>query len=109
MPGMSDRRRQAFFYQLFADKEVLQGHNDKSREWLPRWTAEFPEDGRPYLTLAAIDALQGRNEQAKSNMARHRLLLPRSNLGYVAMLYPTSNPAVIAKASVRYFRSVSGG
>jgi DNA-binding winged helix-turn-helix (wHTH) protein/tetratricopeptide (TPR) repeat protein len=95
--GPSDRRRQAFFYQVFADKAVLQGHDDESREWLLRWTAEFPDDGRPYLILAAIDALHGRDEQAKTHMARHRLLLPRSNLRYVAMLYPTSNPTVIAE------------
>jgi hypothetical protein len=93
--GVSDWRRQAFFYQLFADKAALQGHDDESREWLLRWNAEYPDDGRPYLMLAAIDALNGRDEQAKSNMARHRQLLPRSNLKYVAMLYPTANPAVM--------------
>ena len=94
--GVSDHRRQAFFYQLFADKAVLQGNDDESRAWLLRWTAEFPNDGRPYLALAAIDAVNGRIEQAKSHMARHRQLLPRSNLQYVQMLYPTSNPDVKA-------------
>jgi hypothetical protein len=94
--GPSDRRRVAVFYHLFAERAVLQGHDDESREWLLRWTAEFPDDGRPYLRLAAIDALHGRDEQANSNMARHRQLLPRSNLHYVAMLNRTSNPAVMA-------------
>jgi hypothetical protein len=82
---------------LFADRELPQGHDDKSREWVLRSTAEFPEDGGPYLTLAAIDALQGRSEQAKSDMARRRPLPPRSSLGYVEILYRTSNPAVIAQ------------
>jgi len=94
--GPSNRRRQTVFYQVFADRATLQGHDDEAREWLLRWTAEFPDDGRPYLRLAAIDALHGRDEQAKSNMARHRQLLPRSNLDYVAMVYRTSNPAVTA-------------
>ena len=94
--GPSDRRRQATFYHLFADRALLQGRDDEAREWLLRYTAEFPDDGRPYLTLAAIDALRGRDEQAKSNMARHLQLLPRSNVQYVAMLYRTSNPAVTA-------------
>jgi Flp pilus assembly protein TadD len=94
--GPSDRRRQVVFYHLFADRAALQGHDDESREWLLRWTAEFPDDGRPYLRLAAIDALNGRDEQARSHMARHRQLLPRSNLHYVAMSYRTSNPAVMA-------------
>ena len=48
------------------------------------------------IALAAIDALRGRDEQAKSNMARHRQLLPRSNLQYVALVYRASNPAAIA-------------
>jgi len=94
--GPSNRRRQAVFYHLFASRAVLQGHDDESREWLLRWTAEFPDDGRPYLLLAAIDALHGRDEQAKSHMARHRQLLPRNNLHYVAMVYRTSAPAVMA-------------
>jgi len=94
--GPSDRRRQVGFYHVFADRAVLQGHDDESREWLLRWTAEFPDDGRPYLLLAAIDALHGRDEQAKSHMARHRQLLPQSNLHYVSMLNRTSNPAVMA-------------
>jgi len=84
--GVSDHRRQAFFYQLFSDKAVLQGHEEESRAWLLRWSAEYPHDGRPYLTLAAIDAVNGRIEEAKSNMARHRQLVPRSNLRYVEML-----------------------
>jgi predicted Zn-dependent protease len=94
--GPSDRRRQTVFYHLFATRAALQGRDDESREWLLRWTAEFPDDGRPYLLLAAIDALHGRDEQARSSMARHRQLLPRSNLQYVAMVFRTSNPAVMA-------------
>ena len=49
----------------------------------------FTEEG-------SVDAVNGRIEQAKSHMARHRQLLPRSNLQYVQMLYPTSNPDVKA-------------
>jgi DNA-binding winged helix-turn-helix (wHTH) protein/tetratricopeptide (TPR) repeat protein len=95
--GPSDRRRQAYFYQLFADTAFLQGRDDESYGWLARWAAEMPDDGRPLLMLAAIDSLHGREEQAKSNMARHRELLPRTTLRYVEMLYPTSSPAVLAQ------------
>ncbi len=93
----SDRRRQASLYQLFADTAFLQGRDDESYRWLVRWAAEMPDDGRPFLMLAAIDSLDGREEQAKRNMARHRELLPRTTLRYMEMLYPTSSPTVLAQ------------
>jgi DNA-binding winged helix-turn-helix (wHTH) protein/tetratricopeptide (TPR) repeat protein len=95
--GAVDRFRQAAIYQLFADAAFLQQRDDESHDWLVRWSAEMPQDGRPYLMLAAIDALHGQAEQARSNMARHRELLPRSNLRYVELLYPSSAPAVVAE------------
>lgn len=93
--GPSDQRRQAYYYQLFAETAFFQGHDDECRAWLRRWAAEMPDNGRPYLMLAALDALDDRGEEARANMARHRELLPRSNLRYVAMLYPGSAPESI--------------
>jgi DNA-binding winged helix-turn-helix (wHTH) protein/tetratricopeptide (TPR) repeat protein len=95
--GPSDERRQSYFYQLFADVAFLQGRDDEAYRWLARWAAEMPDNGRPYLMLAAIDALHGRNDEAKAHMARHRELLPKSTMRYVEMLYPSSNPAIIAQ------------
>jgi DNA-binding winged helix-turn-helix (wHTH) protein len=95
--GAPDRRRQSTIYQVFADTAFLQHRDDESRDWLLRWSAEMPEDGRPYLMLAAIDALHGEEAQARSNMARHRELLPRSNLRYVESLYPSTDPAVVVE------------
>lgn len=95
--GPSDRRRLDFFYRLFAETAFLQGHDNESYEWLCRWSAEMPDNGRPYLMLAAIDALHGREEQARAHMARHRQLLPYSTLRYVEMAYPPSTSSLITQ------------
>jgi tetratricopeptide (TPR) repeat protein len=100
--GPFDHRLQAIYYALFADAAFLQGDEDKAYEWLQRWAAEMPYSGRPYLVLAAIDALKGRDEQANAHMKRHLELLPHSNLSYVAMQMQTSNPA-IAERYARLF------
>ena len=92
--GPSDHRLQANRYQLFADAAFLQGNDDDAYRWLQRWATEMPDSGRPYLMLAAIDALKGRHDQAKAAMKRHRELLPHSNVSYVAMMYPSSSPAI---------------
>ncbi len=92
--GPSDHRLQANRYQLFADAAFLQGNDDDAYRWLQRWATEMPDSGRPYLMLAAIDALKGRHDQAKAEMKRHRELLPYSNVSYVAMMYPSSSPAI---------------
>ena len=61
----------------------------------------MPDNGRPYLMLAALDALQDRGEEARANMARHRELLPRSTVRYVGMLYPLPSPEAIQAARAR--------
>jgi len=99
--GPSDKRRQAYNYQLFADAAFLQGRDGEAREWLRRWAAEMPDNGRPYLMLAAMDALQDRGEEARANLARHRELLPRSTVRYVGMLYPLPSPEAIEIARAR--------
>jgi adenylate cyclase len=47
--------------------------------------------------LAAIDALNGRAASAKANMARHRQMLPLSNMAYVELNYPSNDPGFLAQ------------
>lgn len=95
--GPIDRRQQPNLYQLFADVAYFQGREDESCEWLRRWATEMPYDGRPYAMLAAIDSLSGRNDQARANLDRHRKMLPRSTVSYVATMYASTNPLIVAK------------
>jgi Flp pilus assembly protein TadD len=97
--GPYDHREQPNRYQLLADAAFLQGREDEAYQWLQRWAGEMPDSGRPYLMLAAIDALKGRNEQATAEMKQHRKFSPHSNVSYVAMMYPSSSPAVAEQAA----------
>ncbi|MBS0452630.1 MAG: winged helix-turn-helix domain-containing protein [Proteobacteria bacterium] len=90
------RRLQALS-QARADLAFAQGHDDEAYEILSRWAAESPNNGKPQLMLAAIDALHQRSDAAAAHMARHRQLLPRSTVAYVLMTYPSSNPDFLAQ------------
>jgi tetratricopeptide (TPR) repeat protein len=83
--------------QCMADSAFAQGKDDEAYEILKKWTAEFPNNGRPYLMLAAIDALHGRDAAAAANMAKHRQMLPLSTISYVVMTYPSTDPGFLAQ------------
>jgi tetratricopeptide (TPR) repeat protein len=90
-------RRQQFLHQTLADAAFAQGRDDEAYEILTNWSAEFPNNGRPYLMLAAIDALHGREADAVAHMAKHRQMLPLSNIAYVVLTYSSSDPAFLAQ------------
>ncbi|MBT2326299.1 hypothetical protein J7E62_28640 [Variovorax paradoxus] len=79
-------RRQQWLSQTLADLAFAQGRDDEAYEILRNWAAESPNNGRPYLMLAAIDALHGRTAAATANMARHRQMLPLSNVAFLTGL-----------------------
>ncbi len=90
-------RRQQWLLQSLADASFSQGHDDEAYEILRNWTAEFPNNGKPYLMMAAIDVLHGRNAEAAANMARHRQMLPLSTISYVVLTYPSTNPGFLSQ------------
>jgi class 3 adenylate cyclase/TolB-like protein len=90
-------RPQQWLIQCRADAAFAQGHDDEAYAILRNWAAEFPNNGRPYLMLAAIDALHGRAGAAAANMAKHRQLMPLSNIAYVVLTYPSTDPGFLAQ------------
>jgi adenylate cyclase len=90
-------RRQQWLLQTLADASFFRGHDDDAYETLKNWTAEFPNSGMPYLMMAAIDALHGRDAAAAANMARHRQMLPLSTVSYVILTYPSTDPGFLAQ------------
>ena len=90
-------RRQQWLLQTLADASFFQGHDDDAYGTLKNWTAEFPNSGMPYLMMAAIDALHGRDAAAAANMARHRQMLPLSTVSYVILTYPSTDPGFLAQ------------
>lgn len=93
---LSQTRRQQFI-QSQADLAFARGRDDEASEILRNWTAEFPNSGRPYLMLSAIDALHGRKAAADSNLARHRQMLPLNSIDYVVLTYPSTDPGFLAQ------------
>jgi predicted Zn-dependent protease len=91
------QRRQQWLRQTVADLAFAQGRDDEAYEILRTWAAESPNNGRPYLMLAAIDALHGRMAAATANMTKHRKMLPLSNVAYVVMTYPSTDPGFLAQ------------
>ncbi|MEJ8846308.1 tetratricopeptide repeat protein [Variovorax rhizosphaerae] len=90
-------RRQQLLFQGLADAAFSQGRDDEAYEILRNWTAEFPNNGKPYLMMAAIDVLRGRDAEAAANMARHRQMLPLSTVSYVVLTYPSTNPGFLTQ------------
>jgi len=90
-------RRRQWLVQSMADSAFAQGKDDEAYEILKKWAAEFPNNGRPYLMLAAIDALHGRDAAAAANMAKHRQMLPLSSISYVVLTYPSTDPTFLAQ------------
>jgi adenylate cyclase len=89
--------RRQWLAQSMADSAFAQGKDDEAYEILMKWAAEFPGNGRPYLMLAAIDALHGRDAAAAAHMAKHRQMLPLSSISYVVLTYPSTNPNFLAQ------------
>jgi adenylate cyclase len=90
-------RRRQWLVQCMADSAFAQGKDDEAYEILRKWVAEFPNNGKPYLMLAAIDALHGRDAAAAANMAKHRQMLPLSSISYVVLTYPSTDPSFLAQ------------
>jgi TolB-like protein/Flp pilus assembly protein TadD len=90
-------RRRQWLVQSMADSAFAQGKDDEAYELLKKWAAEFPNNGRPYLMLAAIDALHGRDAAAAAHMAKHRQMLPLSSISYVVLTYPSTDPSFLAQ------------
>lgn len=103
-PQAFQMREQQWLIQSRADAAFAQGHDREAYEILRNWAAEFPNNGRPYLMLAAIDALHNRTAAASINMAMHRQLMPLSNIPYVVLTYPSTDPGFLAQRD----RLVSG-
>jgi len=90
-------RHHQWLNQARADLAFAQQRDAEAYEILRNWTAESPNNGSPYLMLAAIDALHGRMASAKVNMARHLQMLPMSSIAYVELIYPSRDPGFLAQ------------
>ncbi|SFN33158.1 tetratricopeptide repeat protein [Variovorax sp. OV329] len=92
-------RRQQSLNQILADAAFAQGRDDEAYSILKHWAAEFPGSARPYLMLAALDALYWRDAAAADHMAKYREAHPLGSIDYVIRTYPSANPQFLAQRS----------
>lgn len=88
----TDLRLMRALYGASLDGAFTAGNDAQAREWAGRWIAQYPTSGWPWAAMAALEALAGRDDEAAAAMARHRALLPDSNLDYVRQLRPSDSP-----------------
>jgi adenylate cyclase len=93
--GPGDMRLLHTLYGLSAEAAFVQGRDAEAAGQLQQWAAEYPNHGRPYAMLAAIEALQGRDAEAAVHMTKHRELLPGNTVAYFLLTNPSDDPGYL--------------
>ena len=73
--GAGDARRVGLAYLIAAEAALLLGEDDRAHDMARRAVAELPSNARAHATLAAIDALTGRDDPARLAMAASSVAL----------------------------------
>jgi DNA-binding winged helix-turn-helix (wHTH) protein/TolB-like protein len=95
--GAGDARRISGAYALAAEAALMLGDNDRAYDLARRSTAEFPSNAQAHATLAAVDALSGRNERAATEMARFLQLWPTATVARYDELHRSTDTVYLAQ------------
>ena len=87
--GRRSPRYKAAAWGLLGNIAFARGDDDKAYALAQRALAERPSFGLAYATLAAVDVLQGRFDDARKHMAEHLRLMPGDSAARVI----SNNPA----------------
>ncbi|MEJ8816152.1 winged helix-turn-helix domain-containing protein [Variovorax ureilyticus] len=66
--------------------------DDRAYEEMQKAVAAIPQNGFGWHWMAAIDALHGRDEQAKANLARYEQIIPGHTIGSLRATEVSTNP-----------------
>ena len=100
--GAGDARRVGPAYLIAAEAALLRGEDDRALDLAHRAVAELPSNARAHATLAAIDALSGRDGQARLEMAACLKLWPTATLARYDDLRPSTHPVYVAQRERLY-------
>ncbi len=100
--GAGDARRVGPAYLIAAEAALLRGEDDRARDLARRAVAELPSNARAHATLAAIDALTGRDGPARVAMAACLKLWPTATLARYDELRPSTHPVYVAQRERLY-------
>jgi tetratricopeptide (TPR) repeat protein len=67
-------------------------NDDKAYEEMQKAVAAVPQNGFGWQWMAAIDALHGRDEQARSNLARYEKIIPGHTIRSLRVTEASTNP-----------------
>jgi DNA-binding winged helix-turn-helix (wHTH) protein/TolB-like protein/Tfp pilus assembly protein PilF len=95
--GAGDARRTSSAYSISAEAALMRGEDERARDLARRAIAEFPSTARAHATLAAIEALAGRDGPAAEAMAAYRKLRPTGTLASYDALFASTQPAYLAQ------------
>lgn len=84
-------------YALAAEAAFMRGEDDRAYELASRSIAAMPSNYYGHATLAAIDALAGRDRQAAEAMATFLKLWPTATVARYDELRPSTHPAYLAQ------------
>jgi len=69
-----------------------QHEDDKAYEEMQKAVLAIPQNGFGWQWMAAIDALHGRDEQARANLARYEQIIPGHTIGSLRATEASTNP-----------------
>jgi tetratricopeptide (TPR) repeat protein len=93
--GAGDPRRVSSAYQLAAEAALMLGDDHRAYELAGRSIAALPSNARGHASLAAIDALAGRSEQAATELAAFLKLWPAATVARYDELYRSTDPGYL--------------
>jgi adenylate cyclase len=85
-----------------AEAALMRGEDERAHDFARRAIAELPSNARAHATLAAIDALAGRNEQAATGMATFLELWPAATVARYDELRRSTHPVYLAQRARLY-------
>lgn len=89
-------------YLVAAEAALMRGDDERARDLARRAVAARPANAPAQAVLAAVDALAGRDEQARAAMATFLSLAPGMTVARYDELRPSSHPAFIAQRERLY-------
>jgi TolB-like protein/tetratricopeptide (TPR) repeat protein len=95
--GVGDARRVSPAYLIAAEAALFLGEDERAHDLARRAIAEWPSNARAHATLAAIEALAGRDELARSEMAAFLKLWPAATLARYDETHPSTHPVYLAQ------------
>jgi len=100
--GAGDARKTSGAYAIAAEAALMLGDDERAHELARRGIAALPSNADAHATLAAVDALAGRTDQASTELAAFRKLAPTATVARHDELRRSQHPVYLAQRARLY-------